>query len=363
MTNPLIFSDSAPAYFRGETNLTDWYSIMDWDPEYSELARHSYDIATYDDNSGVWNSILSNYGQEILVARYQSPGYFNDPGFLIVDHPSLTMHKKKSHFALWASFSAPLSISAYIPGLSAEEVAYLTKEDILAVDQDTLGLQVTLVSQDGTWGVLSKSLSNGDRLLTMLNRGSSTASCKVPFIRLGMTGPKALAYTVKNLWSGASSLVYGEIDAVNVPSHGTAIYRISSSEGTFGHVTPTGMVFNIATLNCPTAGVAGDVTWAACEGQDGQVWQVEKDDSLSPLSHPIERLSSRGNGTVALSPSHPGSKGQQWTYAITGNVQNSESSYCLTDDGTGSVTATPCENESDSQVFESPSGSLRKSWP
>jgi len=47
----MIFSQSAPAYFSAYgdtgTNLTDWYTVMDWVPLNGELSRHSNDIAEY----------------------------------------------------------------------------------------------------------------------------------------------------------------------------------------------------------------------------------------------------------------------------------------------------------------------------
>lgn len=183
MTSPLVFSQSAPAYFSPDfqtvQNNTDWYTVMDWIPTTGELARHSDDIKVYGTNGhwepgGHWDSIMANYGFEVRLARYQKCGYYNDPDFLIVDFPDLTIEEKKSHFALWASFSAPLIISSYIPDLTQEEVAYLTNKEIIAVDQDALCLQATLVSQDGNWDVLTKDLANGDRLLTVLNRGEET---------------------------------------------------------------------------------------------------------------------------------------------------------------------------------------------
>lgn len=59
---PLIFSESAPAYFSKEDNLTDWYTIMDWVTEYGELARHSQDIATHNSTPDAWASVMGNYG-------------------------------------------------------------------------------------------------------------------------------------------------------------------------------------------------------------------------------------------------------------------------------------------------------------
>ena len=241
---------------------------MEWAPQYGELARHSNDIAVYGqyNTSFYWNSIMTNYGFEVLLARYQQPGFYNDPDFLIVDWPWLTPDEKRSHFALWASFSAPLIISAYVPDLSESEVAYLINRDIIAVDQDPLGLQATLVSQDGRWDVLTKSLANGDRLLTVLNRGNSTAMTTVSAERIGLIG--GYSYMAKDLWTGANTTFTEEIE-ITLASHATGIYRILDVI----EEVPTGMIFNTASLNCLTA--SDDVvTLANCTAADEQVWRV-----------------------------------------------------------------------------------------
>ncbi|MGH8010641.1 MAG: hypothetical protein ACREQ3_26920, partial [Candidatus Binatia bacterium] len=273
---PMVFSDSAPAYFCGADNLTDWYTVMGWASEYGQLARHSYDIATFTQDVGnVWPSIMTNYGQQVRLARYQKPGFFNDPDFLVTDHPGQTLDEKRSHMALWCSFSAPLIISANTPTLTDDELKILTNKDLIAVNQDKLIQQATLVSQDASWDVLTKSLDNGDRLLTILNKGNTTADLKVSFERIGLSS-KALknagSLEYKDLWTGESSKVAvaeGGITASKVPSHGTAVFRISKPASP---VTPTGQIFNTFTLKCLTDDKSGKVTWQACDASDAQVW-------------------------------------------------------------------------------------------
>ena len=351
MDQPLIFSESAPAYFCGMSDLTDWYTVMDWVPLYGELARHSDDIATFD-SPDPWDSILTNYGFEILLARYQSPGYFNDPDFLIVDHANLTMDEKKSHFALWCSFSAPLIISAYIPGLSTDEITYLTNANLIAVDQDALGLQATLVSQDGTWDALTKTLSNGDRLLTILNRGASTASITIPVERLGYPAVPTAPFSVEDLWTSDYSTITDSITA-SVPSHGTAVYRISSSQP----ITPTGQIFNTASLHCLTSD-GTSVSWTPCSGADGQVWQVTESRTVRSIVDLTTCLVGNGKGRITLAACNENAKNQKWSYAMTGNVVNQATTTCLQEGSDGDVLLAACQAEADDQVFELPSGSL-----
>lgn len=359
MTHPLIFSESAPAYFSGMANLSDWYTVMDWVPAYGQLARHSDDVATYGSGESSWKSILTNYGQEVLVARYQRPGYFNDPDFLIPDWPDLTIDEKRSQFALWASFSAPLIISAHIPNLTAIELDYLTNTDLIAVDQDRLALQATLVSQDGTWDVLTKSLENGDRLLTVLNRGNTSANYSVNLARLGFQPQKTASCTslVKDLWSGQTIESSSEsIDISSVPPHGTAVFRISPKS--CGEVVPTGMFFNTKSLDCLRAAEDNSVSLGACDGTDEQVWQVKSDGSIRSLANSSLCLAAglKAGGIVVMTTCQSSTATQQWKYYQSGNVVNAFFGNCLTEVGGGSLGTASCQHEANSQVFGLPSG-------
>ncbi|KAF2733446.1 hypothetical protein EJ04DRAFT_535465 [Polyplosphaeria fusca] len=314
LKKPFIFSQSAPAYFSPnfhlDLNNTDWYRTMDYIRSSGELARHSDDIKVYGNNDnntfepgGHWESMMNNYGMEVRLSRYQSCGFYNDPDFLIVDWPDLSMDEKKTHFTLWSSFSAPLILSAYIPALTPSDISYLTDPDILAVDQDALCEQATLVSQNENEAIdtLTKNLANGDRLLTVLNKGNATTTLSIPLERLGID-PDA-TYTAKDLWSKKSHNVTEQI-TVTLRKRQTAIFRFSSLSRTPIPVTPTGQVFNTFSMNCLTAGssghYSGGVRFAACEGSDEQVWVVDGKGRYSPLSAPERYLTANAGGKVTL---------------------------------------------------------------
>jgi alpha-galactosidase len=361
MQHPLVFSESAPAYFAETGNNTDWYSVMDRVPEFGQLARFGRDTLVINSTSYAfestvtgWESIMFNYGEGLRFARYQKPGYSIDPDFLIVDHPDLSLDEKKSHFAIWPSLSAPLIISAYIPAFTAEEFEYLTNKDIIAIDQDPLALQATLVSQDGTWDVLTKNLANGDRLLTVINRGNYTASYSISFARIGFALVSFIK--VKDLWTGGTGYAATLVNAVNVPSHGTAIFRISSAGAPFD-ITPTGMIINTAGatyVTCLTSSLHG-LSWTNGTGVDGQVWQTRNDGTIRTISNQLECLTDLGGGKVGLTLCL-GKQDQQWDYQYSGTVVNRASKLCLTQGEDESVTTSQCLYEADSQVFGLPSG-------
>lgn len=363
----VVFSDSAPAYFSGAANLTDWYTVMGWAAEAGQLARHSDDIITYDvrgHNWGgldAWGSLLTNYGQQVRLARYQQPGYFNDPDFLNIDHPDYNLDEKKSHMALWSIFSAPLIISADIAALSADEVNLLINKDLIAINQDALVQQATLTSSDATWDVLTKNVANGDRVVAVLNKGSAVGDATVSWGKLGIRTARVdpnTELTVKNLWTGETSKVKlsaGGITAKGVASHGTAVYRISGHMAGSDHpiVTPTGLIFNTFSMKCLTDNKSGTVTWAACDGTDAQTWVTRDDGHINSLLRPDECIVNAGGKILSR---HSGCHTDAWTYFKGGNLVNANDGKCLTENSDGSATANFCEYLTNEQVVALPVG-------
>ncbi|KAF2267537.1 putative alpha-galactosidase [Lojkania enalia] len=363
LKKPFIFSQSAPAYFSPnfhlDKNNTDWYRTMEYVRSNGELARHSDDIKVYGLNvtfepGGHWESMMNNYGMEVRLARYQSCGFYNDPDFLIIDWPDLTLDEKKTHFTLWSSFSAPLILSAYIPDLTNEDIEYLTNKDIIDVDQDALCEQATLVSQDGDVDVLTKNLANGDRLLTVLNKGDDAITYRVPLERLGIdpSGP----HKAKDLWSKKTITIRNAID-VKLRRRQTAIYRISPSRGK-SSVTPTGQIFNTFSLNCltaPSSHRSSAVKFIPCNGDDEQVWQISSTGKVSPLSAPSSYLTANGR-KVTLESREMGARSQQWKYGVSGNLINKGTGLALDEGGEGQISLEKAGVALDSQVFALPGG-------
>ncbi|KAJ5952664.1 Glycoside hydrolase family 27 [Penicillium vulpinum] len=350
MPKPLIFSNSAPAYF--EDDAADWATVMDWVPETAELARHSADVITYSVEGNAWNSIMYNYDFHVRLVRYQQPGYYNDPDFLIPDHPSLSMNEKKSQFALWSSMGAPLIISAYIPALSDEEIAFLSNKALIAVNKDPLSQQSALVSRDGTFDVLARSLENGDRLLTVLNRGAETATTTVSLARLGLSS--SCKYEARELVAGEDLTIDSAIK-VELDSHVAKVFRIAMAKKCT-KTTPTGMVFNTPADLCMTAST-DSVTFEKCAGLDSQVWHApETGDgtklTLRPLSNDSLCLAATGD-KLSLAKCH-GGHGTNWEHFMSGHLRSSAGGCLTQTKDQGSISE--CVSDSVGQIFGLASG-------
>lgn len=353
LDEPMMFSESAPAYFCDGQPLDDWFKVMDNMPPNGELARHSWDVATYGSDGDHWDSVMSNYKANLLLARYQSKTFANDPDFLIADDEKLTMDERRSQFALWSSLSAPLIISAYVPSLNDEAIEYLTNKDLIAVDQDELGLQATLVSQDDDSDVLSKDLSNGDRLLTVFNKADTAKSFSIPLIRAGYT-KDSCSFKVKELWSGEKSKATGKLDTGSINSHATKVYRITPS-GDCKEIVQTGQIFtspNIYDSTCLSSD--GDkVKFVKCNAKDSQVWQVRKNGVINNLENKDNCLTEK-DGKISYSACDD-SDSQAWSYNIHGYLSNKDTKHCLTVKSDNStVTAADCGQNNYLQTFAMP---------
>ncbi|MFI9577517.1 cellulose binding domain-containing protein [Microbispora rosea] len=169
----------------------------------------------------------------VPLASYARPGAFNDPDMMEVGRGGMTDTEMRSHFALWAMMASPLIAGNDLRGMDSATAAILKNQNLIAVNQDPLGLQARQISNDGTRRVLAKKLANGDVAVALFNQGGSTTTISTTASAIGLSGG---SFTLRDAWTNAVSGSTGTISA-SVPSHGTVVYRVSG--GTTPSPTPT----------------------------------------------------------------------------------------------------------------------------
>ena len=102
---------------------------------------------------------------------YAGPGHWNDPDMLEVGNGGLTPTEYRSHFSLWAMMAAPLIAGNDIANMDETTRSILLNKEVIAVDQDRLGIQGRRVSKTGDREVWVKPLSGGARAVLLFNRG------------------------------------------------------------------------------------------------------------------------------------------------------------------------------------------------
>jgi alpha-galactosidase len=180
------------------------------------------------DINASWGSFTGLIDIDKSLAQYAGPGHWNDPDMLEVGR-GMSADEDRSHFGMWAILAAPLIAGNDIRSMSATTKAILTNPDVIAVNQDPLGKQGTLVATPGTnLQVWSKQLSGTNaRAVALFNRSGSAAAMSVTWSQIGLPAGAATVrdlYAQKDLGPFTDSYM-----AASVPMHGVVMLKIVSS--------------------------------------------------------------------------------------------------------------------------------------
>ncbi|WTO38732.1 NPCBM/NEW2 domain-containing protein [Streptomyces achromogenes] len=191
----------------------------EWAADIGHLWRTTGDIK---DN---WPSMLSILKQNLPLARYAGPGHWNDPDMLEVGNGGMTDTEYRSHFSLWSVMAAPLLIGTDLRKASQATWDILGNTEVIAVDQDPLGKQGTVVSSAGGRWVVAKRMADGSRAVALFNESGTAQRIATSAGAVGL--PRADGYAVRDLWQHRTYNTAGTL-AATVPAHGTVLLRVSA---------------------------------------------------------------------------------------------------------------------------------------
>jgi hypothetical protein len=180
------------------------------------------------DINASWTSVLSLIDIDAPLARFASPGHWNDPDMLEVGK-GMTADEDRSHFSMWAMLAAPLIAGNDIRSMGAATQAILTNAEVVAVDQDPMGIQGQVVATPATnLQVWSRSLAGTNtRAVALFNRGTAAASITVQWTNIGIPAGNA---TVRDLWQHSDLGAFANsYTAAAVPAHGVVMLKITSA--------------------------------------------------------------------------------------------------------------------------------------
>lgn len=113
-------------------------------------ARFAHYWRTGNDISANWQTILNRIDINDKWARFAGPGHFNDPDMLQVGNGQLTLAEQRAHFALWAITKSTLILGTKVSALSHEQLDIVGNEDLIAINQDALGVQAQKLAINGS---------------------------------------------------------------------------------------------------------------------------------------------------------------------------------------------------------------------
>jgi hypothetical protein len=207
-------------------NVCRWDYPGTWVNSIAQSWRMSHDI------SARWSSVKDIIQQNLYLSAYAKDGHYNDMDMLEVGR-TLTAEEDRTHFGIWCIMSSPLLIGCDLTKLKPETLELLKNQELIALNQDSLGLQAYVAKhnqKNGTY-VLVKDilqLHGLTRAVALYNPTDALASVSIDFADIELGGQvkvhDVFAHADVKLSKCASGL-----DEM-VPAHGCRIYTLTASK-------------------------------------------------------------------------------------------------------------------------------------
>ncbi len=186
---------------------------------------------TTGDINDSWGSMSGIGFKQGDWTKFSEPGHWNDPDMLVVGwvgwgpklHATkLTADEQYTHISLWCLLSAPLLIGCDLEKLDDFTLNLLSNDEVLEIDQDTLGQQATCVSTNDDLRVFVKNLDDGSKAVGLFNLTTSQATVTASWETLKLSG----AQTVHDLWRQRDLGKFETEFSASVAPHGVVLVRI-----------------------------------------------------------------------------------------------------------------------------------------
>ncbi|KAH7689996.1 Glycoside hydrolase family 27 protein [Dioscorea alata] len=154
-----------------QTGRKIFFSLCEWGDMHPALwgANLGNSWRTTNDITDTWTQMISGADQNEVYASYARPGGWNDPDMLEVGNGGMTFEEYKVHFSIWAISKAPLIIGCDVRNMSKETMEILGNQEVIAVNQDPLGVQAKKVRMEGNLEIWAAPLSGYRTAIVLIN--------------------------------------------------------------------------------------------------------------------------------------------------------------------------------------------------
>ncbi len=153
------------------------------------------------------------------LGRFAGPGHWNDPDILQIGLGRLNPDEERTQMSLWSLQAAPLLAGNDLTRMSPATLALLANPEVIAVDQDRLGLAGRRIAAEGPLEIWMKPLAGGRRALGLFNRSDSPLPITLRFRALGL--PSRLR--LRDLWRRQNLGVFHRRFTAQVNRHGVVL--------------------------------------------------------------------------------------------------------------------------------------------
>ena len=203
---------------------------------------------TTGDITDTWESMAGIGFSQDKCSPFARPGYWNDPDMLVVGqvgwgpslHPSrLTPDEQYTHISLWCLLASPLLIGCDLGQLDAFTLSLLTNDEVLAVNQDELGIQARKVKEGDGYQIWCKPLADSSLAVGLFYTGIGSPvdafnwdggipkrTITANWSDLGIDDIRI----VRDLWRQEDIGQFASVFTAEVPFHGVVLVQLRHHE-------------------------------------------------------------------------------------------------------------------------------------
>ncbi|CAJ0938948.1 unnamed protein product, partial [Mesorhabditis belari] len=196
----IVYSCSWPAYLIDHPEKVD----------YKLIGKSCNLWRNFDDINSSWGSIRSiidyyDHNQDKHIPSH-GPGHWHDPDMLVIGNSGITEDMAITQMSIWSIWSAPLIMSNDLRTIAPKFAQILQNRDVIAINQDPLGIMGRLVANTTDIGVYAKQVLPGDGqsysyAVAVFNRNTNYAQ-DVSFYLKDIGLKSSSGYLVEDLWDG-----------------------------------------------------------------------------------------------------------------------------------------------------------------
>ncbi|KAK8014741.1 carbohydrate-binding module family 35 protein [Apiospora arundinis] len=225
------------------------YDVGEWAGAIGNTYRMSNDIYNG------WRSIWRITNEIVPYYRHTKPGAFADMDMLIVGLHALSAEEERFHFSMWAINKSPLMLGGPVdPALAGQaSIDILSNEEIIAINQDTLGQQAQLVRRytEEEWDIWAGELSDNRKVIGIANWRNDTQTVQVNLAAAGVASAKA----VRDVWAKKDLGSLKGTQTVTLAGHEMKVWVLS---GIAEAAAPASAGYYSAAANATTAATVVD---------------------------------------------------------------------------------------------------------
>jgi alpha-galactosidase len=167
------------------------------------------DLHAYGGPNG-WNDL------DMLVVGLKGKGQISGSGMSFLEY--------QTHMSMWVMACSPLMIGCDVRKMEADTASLLMNREVLAINQDALGIPASRVKGIGSCELWTKRLADSSTAVAIINRGSRGEDISLRARDIGLLETPKLA---RNLWTQEDIADFNVEIPQRVEAHQTILFKIS----------------------------------------------------------------------------------------------------------------------------------------